>query len=122
MPVPVEYRTKTCKDIRIGLYDKNGLFISDITENARFHYVIGPNSREEDAMNLLISSDRKLLGRIKLGTTIKEYLSYHPMIFAEAHFIFDGVEKGGFSNGNYAAIEIELGDGTILKANSVLRE
>ena len=34
VPIPVEYRTETCKSIRITMYDKNGSFISDITESA----------------------------------------------------------------------------------------
>lgn len=116
LPISVDYTTEVCKSIRITLYDKDDTFIRDITDNARFYYIWGPYYAEERVANLLIDSNKKLLGFIKFGTTIKEYLAYKPMLFADAHFIFDGIDKETFSNGNYVIVEIELENGTVLKA------
>lgn len=121
VPIHVEYRTEACKSIRITMYDKNGSFISDITDQARFFYVSNPNSHSEVGENIIINSEKKLLGKIKIGTTIKEYLSDNPLVFAEAHFIFDGIDKESFSNGNYAKVEIELSNGIILTSSSSIR-
>lgn len=122
VPIPVEYRTETCNSIRITMYDKNGSFISDITAKARFFYVNDPSDLSEIGQNIIINSEKNLLGKIKIGTTIKEYLSYDPFVFAEAHFIFDGIDQECFSNGNYAKVEIELGNGVILTSYSSIRE
>ncbi|NMA73041.1 MAG: hypothetical protein GX963_02530 [Bacteroidales bacterium] len=121
MPIPVEYRTEACKSIRITMYDKNGSFLSDITDQARFFYVNDPNDHSEVGQNIIINSEKKLLGKIKIGTTIKEYLSNNPLVFAEAHFIFDGIDKESFSNGNYTKVEIELSNGIILTSFSSTR-
>lgn len=121
VPIPVEYRTEACKSIRITMYDKNDTFISDITDQARFFYVNAPNDHSEIGQNIIINSEKKLLGKIKIGTTIKEYLSDMPFVFAEAHFIFDGIDKESFSNGNYAKVEIELGNGIVLSTYSSIR-
>lgn len=118
VPIAIMYCTDTCKSIRMTMYDKNGSFISDITDKARFYYV--ENKREVGT--LLFNSDKKLLGKIKIGTTIKEYLSYKPLVFAVAHFIFDGIDKVSFSNGNYAKVEIELSNGTTLTTTSLMRK
>lgn len=115
LPVPVKYTTEVCKSIRITLYDKDDTFIDDLTNRARFYYLYGPYAKEEDGGNLLIDSNKKLLGRIKHGTTIKEYLSYKPMLFGEAHFIFEGFAKDAFNNDTYVIVEIELENGKILK-------
>lgn len=122
VPIPVEYRTEACKSIRITMYDKNDSFISDITDQAHFFYANDPSDHSEVGQNIIINSDKKLLGKIKIGTTIKEYLSKNPFIFPEAHFIFDGIDKESFSDGNYAKVEIELSNGIILTASSSIRE
>ena len=121
VPIPVEYRTETCKSIRITMYDKNGSFISDITDQARFFYANDPSDHSEVGQNIIINSEKKLLGKIKIGTTIKEYLSDNPFVFAEAHYIYDGIDKESFSNGNYAKVEIELSNGIILTSSSSIR-
>lgn len=118
MPIVVEYRTEACKSIRITLYSEDGTQMSDITELARFHYVTGPNHREEDGQNLLISSEKKLLGRISLGTTIQEYLNHHPMVFPEAHFIFPQLDRNAFDDGRYVEVELALENGEVLVASS----
>lgn len=122
VPIPVEYRTETCKSIRIAMYDKDGSFIYDITDQARFFYANDANDHSEAGQNIIINSEKKLLGKINIGTTIEEYLSYNPFVFAEAHFIFDGINKESFSNENYAKIEIELSNGSILTTYSSIRE
>lgn len=115
MPISVTYTTEVCKAIRISLYDKDGVFISDITDGARFYYVY---TQYEIEFDLLINSEKKLLGRIAPGTTIKEYLSHHPMVFADAHFLFPDLDKETFAHGNYAKVEIELDNGTVLTTDS----
>lgn len=122
VPIPVEYRTEACKSIRITMYDKSDSFISDITDKALFFYANDPSDHSEVGQNIIINSNKKLLGKIKIGTTIKEYLSDNPFVFAEAHFIFEGIDKESFSDGNYAKIEIELSNGIILTASSSIRE
>lgn len=109
----VEYRTEVCNSIRLTLYNSDGVCLSDITEKAQF-YANAPYDWSEKVQNLLVNSKKKLLGKIKLGTTISEYLSYHPMVFAEAHFIFPDLKKETFDNGNYVKVEIELANNTIL--------
>ncbi len=105
----IEYRTDICHSIHITLYDKNHKFISDITDDARFYYQETTSQGKEDEYNrLLINSDRKVIGVIKIGSTISEYLSYKPMIFAIANFIFPNLPRNTLENGNYAKIEIEL--------------
>ena len=118
MPVIVEYRTEGCKQIHISMYDKDDAFLSDLTDMARFHYVTGTASWDEDGMNLLIDTSKKLLGKIAIGSTIQEYLTYNPMIFAEARFIFPELDKTALEDGSYLLIEIELNDGRFLTANS----
>lgn len=113
-PVIVEYRTELCKNICLKLYSSDNILLSDITDKAQFYYVRDPWDVSEVVQNILVNSEKKLLGRVKLGTTISEYLSYHPMIFAEAHFIFPDLEKETFDKGNYVKIEIELENNTIL--------
>ena len=109
----LEYRTEVCNSIRLSLYDPNDMLIADITKEAQF-YANSPMDWTEKVKNILVNSDKKLLGKIKLGTTIDEYLSYHPMIFAEAHFIFPNIKKEAFANGNHIKIEIELANDTTL--------
>lgn len=111
----VEYRTEVCKSICITLYDKNDTSVIDMTDNARFYYTDVPS--ETDIYNrLLINSEKKLLGTIEIGSTIKDYLSHSPMIFAEALLSFPDYDNSIFDNGNYAKVEIELGNGTTLTA------
>jgi hypothetical protein len=109
----IEYRTEICHSIHITLYDKDQKFLSDITDMARFYYQ-EMAFKEDEQCRILINSDRKVLGAIKIGSTISEYLSYKPMIFAMANFIFPGIERDTIKNGNYAKIEIELENGTTL--------
>lgn len=113
IPIHIDYTTEACQSIRFMMYNKDDIFISDITDEARFYYIYDPNSWEEEGQNLLIDSNGKLLGKIKMGTTIAEYLSCHPMLFAQAHFIFPGLQKDIFANGNYVKVEIELANGFI---------
>lgn len=122
MPIVVEYRTEECKSIRIELYDKANRLLSDLTDQARFSYVYSQYDIEELGANLLISSDRILIGKIKDGMTIKEYLSYHPMIFAKAHFILQGLKRTELENGNYIKVEAELDNGEKLEATSSISE
>lgn len=117
-PIHVEYRTEVCKSIKIELYDKEGNYVSDITSKAHFYTVFGQHYVEEAGANLLINSQKKFLGKIPIGTTIQQYLSYEPMIFSYAHFIFDDIDKSIFDNGYYVQTEIKLSNGKILKAKS----
>lgn len=121
MPIPVSYTTEGCKSINIILYNKDDNYISNITEDARFYYVNDPYDRSEDGCNIIISADRILVGKIEPGTTIKEYLSFHPMVFAEAHFIFPNLKKDTFTEGNYVIIDIELINGRKLTTCSTNR-
>ena len=59
-----------------------------------------------------------MLGKIKTETNIKKYLSDNPCMFAEAHFVFDGIDKESLSNGNHAKVEIELSNRIILTSSS----
>ncbi len=118
MPVNVEYRTEPCKNIRISLYDKDNIFVSDLTEQAHF---FTKSDELEKRVDVLINSSKKVLGFIKDGTTIKEYLDCNPMVFAEAYFVFDNFDRNKLLNGYYIKTEIELYNGTKLISNSLLR-
>jgi hypothetical protein len=113
---PIEYRTEVCKSIRITLHDKDSIFLSDITDLARFYFAGWRFEEVSYLARLLFTSDKKLIGTIKIGSTISEYLSYHPMIFAQSHFFFPKLNKNIFDNGNYAKVEIELENDTTLVA------
>lgn len=112
----IEYRTEVCNSIRITLHDKNNVFISDITDKARFYFSGWRYEEVSYFDRLLISSDKKLIGTIEIGSTISDYLSHHPMVFPQAHFFFPELDKKIFDNGNYVKVEIELGNDTTLVA------
>ena len=111
MPLKVEYRTEICTDIKIMLFDENDQLISDITDQARFHYVYGEFQIEDVVANLLVTSGKQDVYKIDLGSTISEYLSFKPLAFANVHFIFPELEKDVLENGNYLKVEIELDNG-----------
>lgn len=113
IPIQVEYRTVPCKAIYVTMYDADGNFVSDITDQAHFH-----NLWEEDAYAILINSSREVLGVLKDGITIKEYLEYHPMVFAQTWLSFDDLNMEVLEEGGYLKTEIELEDGTILVSDS----
>lgn len=118
MPLKVEYRTEICTDINILLFDKNDQLISDITDQARFHYVYSEFAMEDVVANLLVTSGKQDVHKIDLGSTISEYLSFEPLVFANAHFIFPELEKDILENGNYLKVEIQLDNGNILTSIS----
>lgn len=118
MPLPVNYTIVECKSISIVLYDENNNLVSDITDKARFHYIGDPYSPYEDGCNIVISADSLLIGKMKIGATIKDYLALNPMVFAEAHFLFPDLNKEIFNRGYYAIIEMELSNDKKLKAYS----
>lgn len=118
LPLYVEYRTEVCQSINISLYAANDSLIEDITDQARFYYVRGEESLSESVHNLLIDSTGTLLGYIGIGTTIQDYLSYHPMIFPEARWIFPTMDKDAFSQGNYVKVTIDLENGSQLVADT----
>lgn len=119
MPLFVEYRTEVCQSINISLYAANDSLINDITDQARFYYVREEEeSLSESVQNLLIDSTGTLLGYIGIGTTIQDYLSYHPMIFPEARWIFPTMDKDAFSQGNYVKVTIDLENGLQLVADT----
>ncbi len=124
MPEEVYYVTESCKNITMVYYDKNDNFVSDITDKARFYcpeYIGGvynPDNFGPLGYNLLFDSNKKLLGRIKDGTTISQYLSYHPLVFANAYFLFPGLLIETISKGNYILVKIELDNGVILSAKA----
>ena len=116
LPVAIEYRTEVCKNIRIGVYSKDSILLSDITDLARFYIPSSrfPEREKVEGASLLISSERKVLDWIEEGTTIKEYLSHDPMVFPKAYFHFPGIGKTLLESGNSVRIDIELGNGTVL--------
>lgn len=118
MPLKVEYRDETCTSITIELYDRNDQLISDVTDLARFHYVYSEYAVEEDVANLLLTSNGQDIRKIAIGSTINEYLSFNPIVFANAHFVFPGLEKSSFENGNYLKVRILLGNGQVLTSVS----
>lgn len=111
-PKIIEYRTEPCSAIRISMYDANNNFISDITEQA--HFVSTLYYPENYNNTMLISSSKQLIGTIKDGMTISEYLENKPMIFAEAFFVFDNLDRDLLLEGYYLKTEIELTNGTVL--------
>lgn len=113
MPVQIEYRTTECKSVRILLYNEDEEMVTDLTDLARFGQVPRPIDWLDLKGGILINSDGNVLGTIPEGCTIQEYLAYHPMVFASAHFVFPGADKKVFVKGSYIKIEIELTDGTI---------
>ncbi len=124
MPEEVYYVTESCKNITMAHYDKNDNFVSDITDKARFYCpeyfggVYNPDNFGPLGYNLLFDSNKKLLGRIKDGTTISQYLSYHPLVFANAFFVFPDLLMETISKGNYILVEIELDNDVILSAKA----
>lgn len=127
MPEEVYYVTESCKNITMAHYDKNDNFVSDITDKARFYCpeyigeVYNPDNFGPIGYNLLFDSNKKLLGRIKDGTTISQYLSYHPLVFANAYFVFPDFLMETISKGNYILVKIELDNGVILSAKASFR-
>lgn len=113
MPVQIEYRTTVCKSIRILLYNENDEMVSDLTDQAQFGQMPRPIDWLDLKGGILINSDGNVLGTIPEGCTIREYLAYHPMVFALAHFVFPNADKQMFVKGSYIKIEIELPDGVI---------
>ena len=111
----VDYTMRTCQSITISLYDKDSVFVADVTDNARFYYIYVKN---EDYYQMLINSDKEVLGQVRMGMTIKEYLECNPFLFVFAHFIFDGLNKSDIADGKYFRTEILLEDGTILVDDS----
>lgn len=118
MPLKVEYRTEVCTDIKIQMFDENNQLVSDVTDLARFHYVHSEFSMKDVVENLLITSEQQDIHKIDLGSTISEYLSFKPLVFANAHFIFPELEKDILGNGNYLKVEIQLDNGIILTSIS----
>lgn len=114
MPIEVCYTTEECSGISIFLYDENRNFVSDITNKAQFSFCRDQYDASEIGCNLVIDKDCHLVGRVLPGLTIQEYMDYHPMLFAEARFLFPNLDKDVFSNGKYAVVEIELANGTKL--------
>ncbi len=113
--ITIEYTMKVCKSITISLYDKDSVFIADVTDKARFHYIY---KEKEGYYQMLINSEKNVLGQIRIGMTIKEYLSYHPFMFVKAHFLFDELDKSDTSDGKFFRTRIELEDGTVLMSDS----
>ena len=113
MPISVEYRNETCKDIKLQLFDKNDNLISNLTDSARFDYIEG-----DVGHNLLINSEGNHVESIKIGFTIKEYLASNPRIFPVAHFVFVNTPKSTFDNGNYVRTDIVLNNGVTLTSKS----
>ncbi len=111
----ISYTMKTCKSIKISLYDKDSVFIADVTDKAHFYYLMYKNN---DYYQMLINSDKVVLGKVRMGMTIDEYLECKPFLFVNAHFIFDGLKKDDMKGGKFFKTEITLEDGTVLVANS----
>ncbi|MBO4664209.1 MAG: hypothetical protein J5663_07330 [Bacteroidaceae bacterium] len=111
----VDYTLKTCQSITISLYDKDSVFVADVTDKARFYYIYVKN---EDYYQMLINSDKEVLGQIRMGMSIKEYLACKPLVFVAAHFIFDGLEKSEVSGGKFFRTKIVLDDGMVLESDS----
>lgn len=120
VPINVEYRTEACSDIHISIYDSNDHFLSDVTDIAQFHYIYDKYANPEEWVNnLLISSKDYTVSKISIGTSIKDYLSFNPLIFGEAHFIFPGLDKQKFYEGYYFKIEISLENGKVITGTSI---
>lgn len=121
MPIAVCYTTDECKSIKIKMMDKDNNFIEDITDEALFYNIYAISDINYNIANIVINADHQLVGRIETGTNIEEYLSLHPMVFTEAHFIFPNLKKDIFSDGTHAIVEIELSNGTICSNEVVVK-
>ena len=122
IPINIEYRNEKCLNVKIKLYGKDRVYLSDVTDSARFYYVNNKDGIEEIGKNLLIDSKSNLIGKIPIGMKISEYLTHSPKIFSEAHFILENVPRELFDDGYYANIEIELSNGKKITANSLMRK
>lgn len=107
----IEYRTEVCKSIHISLFDDGVEEGVDITDLAVFSDKKG---------FFLFDSEKKLLGRIKDGSTIKDYLSISPLIFPYAELSFPALDYS-YGKETLIKIEIELESGKKLKAQSNVR-
>lgn len=87
--------------------------ITDITDFARFDYFWNGYDYTD---RLLINSDKEFLGKIAPGMTIGEYLTYKPMIFPRARFVFPDKPKDYF-NGHTITIDIQLIGGKTLSSS-----
>lgn len=114
-PITIEYRTETCKDIKISLYNKDGSFLSDITDEARFYYETNPLDIGEAIY--LFDEDRNYIGQVEEGATIADYLSHKPLTFPHACFSFPNLSEEFITEGNYIQVEILLGNGVRLTAS-----
>lgn len=109
------YTTRVCTSIKISVYDKDSVFVADVTDKARFYYY---ESEDDDYIQMLINSDKYVLGEMQMGMTIDEYLECEPFLFVNAHFIFDGLTKDDMKGGKYFKTEIILDDNTVLVSHS----
>ena len=82
IPMTVEYRKESCVSISIKA-DKT-LFGevpgTDLSEKFEFYTIPGYYN------DFLFSADKKLIGRIEEGMSIKDYLRYEPIVFPQAVF------------------------------------
>jgi hypothetical protein len=115
VPVIVEYRTEPCTSVRISLYDVDSTFVSDVTDEARFQTNF---EWPYNYNNLLINEAKEVMGVIKDGMTIKEYLDNKPIIFSEAYFRFENLDRNLLSKGGFYITEITLSNGTVLISRS----
>lgn len=114
LPDAIEYRLVPCNSISISLYDSAGKLVSDMTDKAHFHV-------RDNVLNggyILIDSSKKVIGLMKNGMTIKEYLDYHPMIFSEVDLFFDGFDRKYLLDGYYFKTVVSLDDGRVMESDS----
>lgn len=114
LPIVIEYTTEICQSIRLTLFDKNDVMLTDVTDMARIHYPKGLDAGEKI---FLFSSQKKLLGQVSEGCSIAEYLANQPLLFTHAVFIFPDLNRDIFDKGNYVKVEIVLGNENILTVN-----
>lgn len=85
-----------------------------MTDKAHFHV-------RDNVVNggyILIDSSKKVIGLMKNGMTIKEYLDYHPMIFSEVDLFFDGFDRKCLLDGYYFKTVVSLDDGRVMESDS----
>ena len=96
----------SCADLHICIMSSLREELGHLTPQ---HYFSKGDAEMEQQIKEFLDPEGK-----KYNGTIPIHIDYcHPMLFAQAHFIFPGLQKDIFANGNYVKVEIELANGFI---------
>ena len=105
----IEYRKEVCHDI-VFTADKE---IFGVKPGEPLNDWIEFYTHPDQYQRCILSQDKKAVAQIATGMTLKEYLSYHPIIFSDAYFRFKEIPAEIPSEVSFS-VRIELEEGKIL--------